>query len=105
MGKIAEVSIREDEGIVRHLVDQVGDGSAQGQERAQWLQMPLPIEDERRKQDEAERKQRKADMKYWEDWLANVEGDLEREPARIRDFYTVKSHRVEPLGIVYLWPA
>jgi hypothetical protein len=44
-------------------------------------------------------------MKYWEDWLANVEGDLEREPARIRDFYTVKSHRVEPLGIVYLWPS
>ena len=41
MGKIAEVLIREDEGIMRHLVDQVGDGSAQGQEGAQWLQMPL----------------------------------------------------------------
>ena len=40
-----------------------------------------------------------------EDSLANVDGDLEREPVRIRDFYTVKSHRIEPLGLVYLWPA
>ena len=35
---------------------------------------------------------------------ANVDGDLAREPARIRDFYTVKSHRIEPVGLVYLWP-
>lgn len=69
------------------------------------LTSPLPFDEETRKQDELERKQRRSDMKYWADWLANVEGDLQREPARIRDFYTVKSHRIEPLGIVYLWPA
>lgn len=70
-----------------------------------FLTAPLPFDEETRKRDELERKQRRADMKYWQDWLANVEGDLQREPARIRDFYNVKSHRVEPLGIVYLWPA
>ena len=52
-----------------------------------------------------EAKQREADMKHWESWLTNVDGDLEREPARIREFYTVQSHRIEPVGIVYLWPA
>ena len=105
--KLAGRSEEESAGLIRILEEQRKRVRAEVQKAAgdEWLQMPLPIEDERRKQDEAERKQRKADMKYWEDWLANVEGDLEREPARIRDFYTVKSHRVEPLGIVYLWPA
>jgi len=70
-----------------------------------WMQTTLPLDDEVRKQTELERKQRRADMKYWQDWLTNVEGDLKREPERIRDFYSVKSHRIEPLGIVYLWPA
>lgn len=70
-----------------------------------WLQTSLPLDDERRHQDELERKQRRADMKYWQDWLTNVDGDLEREPRRILEFYRVQSHRVEPLGLIYLWPA
>lgn len=52
-----------------------------------------------------EQKQRLADIKHWEAWLANVDGDLEREPVRIRDFYSVQSHRIEPVGLVYLMPA
>ena len=30
--------------------------------------------------------------------------DLEREPERIREFYEVRAQRVEPVGLVYLWP-
>jgi hypothetical protein len=33
-----------------------------------------------------------------------VEGDLSSEPDRIRAFYAMKSHRLEPVGIAYLWP-
>ena len=51
-----------------------------------------------------EQKQRLSDIKHWESWLANVDGDLQREPARIREFYQVKSHRIEPIGLVYLMP-
>lgn len=51
-----------------------------------------------------EQRQRANDIQYWQDWLVNVEGDLAKEPARIRDFYTVKSHRIEPVGLVYLMP-
>jgi hypothetical protein len=69
-----------------------------------WSQLPLPIEEDRRKKEEAERKQRKTDIKYWDGWLANVDEDLKREPTRIREFYSVKAHRVEPIGLVYLWP-
>jgi SNF2 family DNA or RNA helicase len=54
--------------------------------------------------DEQERKQLAADRKCWENWLRNVDGDIEREPQRIREFYEVRSSRIEPVGLVYLWP-
>jgi hypothetical protein len=104
--KLAARAEAEVAGLVKILEDQrkrVQAELAKGD--PDWLQTPLPLDDERRKQEELERKQRRADMKYWHDWLANVEGDLQREPERIRDFYSVKSHRIEPLGLVYLWPA
>jgi hypothetical protein len=53
---------------------------------------------------EAEDRQKKADAAYWKKWLENVEGDLRSEPDRIRAFYAMKSHRLEPVGIAYLWP-
>ena len=30
--------------------------------------------------------------------------DLANEPDRIRDFYVVRAQRIEPVGLVYLWP-
>jgi hypothetical protein len=29
---------------------------------------------------------------------------LTRDPSHIREFYSVKSHRIEPVGLVYLMP-
>ena len=52
-----------------------------------------------------ERRQYGSNRRYWERWIENVEGDLEREPARIMDFYKVTSYRIEPVGIAYLCPA
>jgi hypothetical protein len=60
-------------------------------------QMPLP--------DTAERRQYEANRRYWQRWLENVDGDLEREPARILEFYTVATHRIEPIGVAYIWPS
>ncbi|MFO1431494.1 MAG: DISARM system SNF2-like helicase DrmD [Candidatus Competibacteraceae bacterium] len=54
--------------------------------------------------DDAERRQLEANRRYWQRWLADVEQDLSREPARIREFYQVVSARLEPVGIAYLWP-
>lgn len=62
------------------------------------LQLELFTTDEERRQYESNRR-------YWERWVANVEGDLEREPARVMDFYEVSSYRIEPVGIAYLYPA
>jgi len=53
---------------------------------------------------EDEKRQIMADRRHWERWLANVDGDIEREPKRIADFYQTKSFRLEPVGLAYLWP-
>jgi len=52
-----------------------------------------------------ERRQFESNRRYWQRWVENVKGDLEREPARILNFYRVNSYRIEPVGIVYLYPA
>jgi SNF2 family DNA or RNA helicase len=53
---------------------------------------------------DVEKKQLESNRRYWQRWLANVEGDLRREPARVREFYKVSSFRIEPVGLAYLWP-
>lgn len=54
--------------------------------------------------DDIEKKQLESNRRYWRRWLANVEGDLQHEPARVREFYKVTSFRIEPVGLAYLWP-
>jgi superfamily II DNA or RNA helicase len=52
-----------------------------------------------------ERRQFESNRRYWQRWIDNVEGDLQREPARILDFYRTSSYRIQPVGIAYLYPA
>ena len=69
-------------------------------EQARWvsnqLEMPIFNPDEKR--------QLAANQRYWRAFLENVDGDLIREPKRIREFYQPTAHRIEPVGIAYLWP-
>jgi hypothetical protein len=53
---------------------------------------------------EEEKRQLESDMRAWRNRLEQFDQDLESEPPRIRSFYEVKAKRVEPIGIVYLWP-
>ena len=43
-------------------------------------------------------------MAHWRLRQEQFEQDLAREPDRIRDFYVVRAMRIEPVGLVYLWP-
>ena len=54
--------------------------------------------------DPEETRQLEADMRHWRRRLAQFDQDLKREPARIREFYEIRAQRVEPVGLVYLWP-
>ncbi|MEZ5325942.1 MAG: DISARM system SNF2-like helicase DrmD [Verrucomicrobiales bacterium] len=52
-----------------------------------------------------EKRQLEQDKRYWKKWLETVDQDLINEPARIREFYEIQTARVEPIGLVYLWPS
>lgn len=51
-----------------------------------------------------ERKQLAADQRHWARRLETIEAELSSEPRRIQDSYRVVTHRLEPAGLVYLWP-
>ncbi len=54
--------------------------------------------------DDEEKRQLESDMRSWRIRLEQFDRDLEHEPQRIREFYEVRAQRVEPVGLVYLWP-
>ena len=51
-----------------------------------------------------EEKQIKANIRAWRRRIDAFDSDIETEPARVRELYKVTTRRVEPLGLVYLWP-
>lgn len=54
--------------------------------------------------DAEEKRQLESDIRSWRMRLEQFERDLETEPDRIQAFYEVRARRVEPVGLVYLWP-
>jgi hypothetical protein len=54
--------------------------------------------------DQNEMRQLEADQRHWGRRLADIEEEMKAEPDRIRGVYVVKAKRVEPVGLVYLWP-
>ena len=51
-----------------------------------------------------EERQLQANMNHWRLRQDQFEHDLANEPDRIREFYVVRAQRIEPVGLVYLWP-
>lgn len=93
--RLAERGHAESQSMLRILEEQKKRVAEQAGRAAQ-LQLDL-FNDQEKRQFESNRR-------YWQRWLENVEGDIQREPARIMDFYTVASFRIEPIGLAYLWP-
>ena len=59
------------------------------------LRMDFALEEDRQLQ---------SNQRHWEKRLADLDRELATEPARIRSVYEVKARRIEPIGLVYLWP-
>nr|WP_276589377.1 DISARM system SNF2-like helicase DrmD [Sphingomonas sp. GM_Shp_2] len=55
--------------------------------------------------DPAEARQRAADRRSWERAATRLDDELVREPERLRAAARVRATRLEPIGLVYLWPA
>lgn len=51
-----------------------------------------------------ELRQLEANRRHWQIRLAALDRELATEPERIRELYEVRATRIEPVGLVYLWP-
>ena len=54
--------------------------------------------------DKMELLQLEEERKAWDKRLTAIGREVNEEPARILKSYEVQAHRVEPIGVVYLWP-
>jgi SNF2 family DNA or RNA helicase len=45
-----------------------------------------------------------SDRRHWQVRVPELESEILSEPERIQQTYQVKAERIEPVGIVYLWP-
>src|SRR5262249_6028161 len=72
-------------------------GEALAKHDQEFEQLALDFGDE-------ERRQLESDMRSWRSRLDQFDRDLQREPQRVREFYEVRAKRIEPVGLVYLWP-
>lgn len=53
---------------------------------------------------EDEKRQVEAERKAWKKRLDELANDLLHEPKSVREIYQTRARRVEPVGLVYLWP-
>ena len=72
--------------------------------RRDYTQLIMEFDTDDDRQRRLDTDQLQANMRHWEHRLSQFDEDLLREPARVREFYDVKVQRVEPVGLVYLWP-
>lgn len=57
-----------------------------------------------RKFDRREEDQFRRERAYLDDRLVSIQQEVQREPAQIREIYRVALRRLEPVGLVVLWP-
>ena len=89
--------------LLRRQIDRVGEAMRDVQPPAQF-ELDLTSE-EARQQQQRELRQFEADRRSWEGKLLRLQADLESEPEAVRTGYAVRARQLEPLGLVYLWPA
>ena len=67
-------------------------------------QIALALEEGDAQRAKDERRQRELDRRAWDRRLKGIDREIAGEPARIAESYTVRAVRLEPIGLVYLWP-
>jgi superfamily II DNA or RNA helicase len=96
--KLAQRGAREEKDLRETLErqrDRVREELAKNEGEFEQLTLEFGVE---------EKRQLESDMRSWRVRLDQFNHDLEHEPQRIRAFYEVRAKRIEPVGLVYLWP-
>ena len=92
--KLTERGVREAAEMKQLLIEQ--QQSILAKEKQHGYQLSLFNADELR--------QLEADRKHWRKRISDLELEINTEPQRIEEIYRVKADRIEPVGLVYLWP-
>jgi len=103
------------EAAARDAIEQLARrGEAEAKEMRRILEDQRKRIDERRREtpqllldfegDNDAMRQLESDRRHWEKRLGELAIETEKEPERVRRSYEVKARRVEPVGVVYLWP-
>ena len=79
--------------ILEEQKSRVAETSAKYRDRQGWLDF-----------NDDELRQLESNKRHWEKRLHAIDQELASEPGRIRAIYEVKAQRIEPVGLVYLWP-
>lgn len=88
--------------LLRHQIARVRHAINNTQPPAQF-ELDLRT-DAQRDQAERELKQFEADRRSWDGKLVRLRDDLEKEPERVANGYSIIARQLEPVGLVYLWP-
>lgn len=94
---LAEIAARESKAL-KELLSAQRDRIHKVASARDSVQLELDI------RDPTERRQREADRRHWQRRLDSIERELVEEPKRVADSYGIRAQRLEPVGIVYLWP-
>ncbi|ELR96872.1 DISARM system SNF2-like helicase DrmD [Gloeocapsa sp. PCC 73106] len=81
---------------MKKLLEEQKERILKQQEQTQNLQLDLFNSEEIR--------QIEADRRHWRLRLQQLETEIETEPTRVQQTYQIKASRVEPVGLIYLWP-
>ena len=108
--ELAENGRREAEAmaaLLQRQIDKVREAMRNKQPPPAPTQLDLfgPSPEEIRKQVEREMRQFEADRRSWDGKLLRLQKELESEPEKVRRGYAVQARRLEPVSLVYLWPA
>jgi hypothetical protein len=93
--------------LLQRQIDRVREAIADKQVPERPAQMDLfgPSDDDIRKQHERELRQFEADRRSWDGKLLRLQQELDSESEKVRQGYELQARRLEPVGLVYLWPA
>ncbi len=95
LGKRAEVEADEMEEILLAQRERILEHQRKLEEDEKQQKLAFNPEEQRQLAD---------DRRHWAERLAAIAREFEDEPERVRRSYVVKASRVEPVGLVYLWP-
>jgi ERCC4-related helicase len=93
--------------LLQRQIDKVRDAMRTNEppKAPEQLEFFGPSDEEIRKQHEREMRQFEADRRSWDGKLLRLQQELDSEPDKVRRGYEVRARRLEPVGLIYLWPA